>query len=306
MYPIQEKHSLSENVKLVVVEAPLIARKAQPGQFVIVRTDEKSERIPLTIADFNAKAGVITLIIQEIGKSTKQMGRLKVGQGFQNLAGPLGFPTEIDNYGTVALVAGGIGIAPLFPITRALKQAGNRVISIIGARSKQLLFWEKRMERHSDELIVCTDDGSAGRHCNVVQPLRDILSSGEKVDHVWAVGPAIMMMKTSEATLPFNVPTTVSLNTVMIDGTGMCGGCRVTVDGSHKFVCIDGPEFDGHQVNWENMLDRLAYYRQEEKEALERWSDHLCKLDDLIGKKPGNGKNSSSLERKDESMVINA
>jgi ferredoxin/flavodoxin---NADP+ reductase len=306
MYPILEKHSLSKNVKMVVVEAPLIAGKAQPGQFVIVRTDERSERIPLTIADFNARAGVITLIIQEVGKSTKQMGRLKVGEGFQNLAGPLGYPTEIENYGTVALVGGGIGVAPLFPITRALKQAGNRVISIIGARNKSLLFWEKRMWRNSDELIVCTDDGSAGRHSNVVQPLQEILSSGEKIDHVWAIGPAIMMMKASEATRPFGVPTVVSLNTVMIDGTGMCGGCRVMLSRGPQFVCIDGPEFDGHQVNWDNMLERLSFYRQEEKEALERWSDHICKLDGVTEEKAGVRENIYALEKTADPVVINA
>jgi ferredoxin/flavodoxin---NADP+ reductase len=281
MYPILEKQILSENVKMVVIDAPLIARKAQPGQFVIVRTDERSERIPLTIADFDAKKGIITLIIQEIGKSTKQMGRLKVGEGFQNLAGPLGYPTVIENYGTVALLAGGIGIAPLFPIARALKQAGNHVITIIGARNKSLLFWEKRMLESSDELIVCTDDGSAGRHSNIVQPLIEMLSSGVKVDHVWAIGPAIMMMKASEATQPFGVPTIVSLNTVMIDGTGMCGGCRVLLSSGPQFVCVDGPEFDGHDVDWTNMLERLSFYRGEEKEALERWSDHICKLDEV-------------------------
>jgi ferredoxin/flavodoxin---NADP+ reductase len=306
MYPILEKYVLSENVKMVVVEAPLIARKAQPGQFVIVRTDERSERIPLTIADFDAKAGVITLIIQEVGKSTKQMGRLNVGEGFQNLAGPLGYPTEIENYGTVVLVAGGLGIAPMYPIARALKNAGNRVITIIGARTKSLLFWENRLLRNSDELIVCTDDGSYGRHSTVVQPLQEILNSGEKIAHVWAIGPAIMMMKASEATMSYGVPTIVSLNTVMIDGTGMCGGCRVMLTSGPAFVCIDGPEFDGHDVNWDNMLERLTFYRQEEKEALERWSDHVCQLDGLDNGHNKGIEETYQMEKKVDSKVINA
>jgi ferredoxin/flavodoxin---NADP+ reductase len=306
MYPILEKHHLSENVTMVVVEAPLIARKAQPGQFVIVRTGERSERIPLTIADFNASAGVITLIIQEVGKSTKQMGRLNVGEGFQNMAGPLGYPTPIENYGTVVLVGGGIGIAPLFPIARALKKAGNRVISIVGARNNSLLFWEKRMWRNSHELIICTDDGSSGRHSNVVQPLKEILSSGEKVDHVWAIGPAVMMMKASEATRPYGVPTMVSLNTVMIDGTGMCGGCRVMLKGGPQFVCVDGPEFDGHLVDWDNMLERLSFYRQEEKEALERWSDHICKLEGVVEEELAVGETVYALEKIGKPVVMDA
>lgn len=279
MYPILQKHVLSDLVKMVIVEAPRVARKAQPGQFVIVRTDEYAERIPLTIADFNAQDGTITLIFQEVGKSTKQMGLLEVGQGFENVAGPLGHPTEVENYGTVVMVGGGVGIAPLFPITRALKQAGNKVISIVGARSKSLLFWEERMAEFSDQLIVCTDDGSAGRQSLVTEPLKEILSSGETVNRVWAIGPAIMMKFATQTTQPFNVPTIVSLNTVMIDGTGMCGGCRVVYGDGAKFVCVDGPEFDGHLVDWDNLLSRLAFYRQEEAEAMQHWKDHACRLD---------------------------
>jgi ferredoxin--NADP+ reductase len=269
-------------VKLVEVKAPLVASKARPGQFVIVRIDETGERIPLTIADFDPQAGNITLIFQEVGKSTQQMGLLEVGDGFANIAGPLGRPTEIKNYGTVVMVGGGVGIAPTFPITRALKQAGNKVISIIGARNESLLFWQERMAQYSDELIVCTDDGTAGRKALVTEPLKEILSANPDVQHVWAIGPAIMMKFVCATTRPFNVPTVVSLNTIMIDGTGMCGGCRVVLDQGAKFVCVDGPEFDGHQVDWDNLLSRLAFYKAEEKEAMEHWLNHQCRLEPAI------------------------
>lgn len=278
MYPILKKDILSESVKLVEVEAPLVARKARPGQFVIVRIDETGERIPLTIADFNAQAGTITLIFQEVGKSTVQMGLLEVGDGFANVAGPLGHPSEIDNYGTVVVVGGGVGIAPVFPITRALKQAGNRVISIIGARNRSLLFWEDRMASFSDEIIVCTDDGSVGRKALVTEPLKELLEAQTHIDRVWAIGPAVMMRFVSETTRPFGTPTIVSLNTVMIDGTGMCGGCRVVLKGGPKFVCVDGPEFDGHDVDWQNLSSRLSFYRTEEKEAMEHWTNHRCRI----------------------------
>jgi ferredoxin/flavodoxin---NADP+ reductase len=282
VYRIIHKQVLSELVKLVVVEAPVVARKAQPGQFVIVRTDENAERIPLTIADFNREAGTITLIFQEVGKSTKQMGLLEVGQGFENIAGPLGQPTEIEDYGTVVVVGGGVGIAPLFPITRALKEAGNHVIGIIGARNCPLLFWEDRMAEVCDELVICTDDGSAGRKSLVTEPLKEMLTAHPDVKRVWAIGPAIMMKFTAATTLPFNVETTVSLNTIMIDGTGMCGGCRVVTQSGARFVCVDGPEFDAHQIDWDLLLQRLSFYRAEEKEALERWEAHRCKLDAAV------------------------
>ena len=282
MYRIIHKQVLSELVKLVVVEAPVVARKAQPGQFVIVRTDENAERIPLTIADFNREAGTITLIFQEVGKSTKQMGLLEVGQGFENIAGPLGTPTEVENYGTVVVVGGGVGIAPLFPITRALKEAGNHVIGVIGARNCPLLFWEDRMAEVCDELVICTDDGSAGRKALVTEPLKEMLTAHPETKRVWAIGPAIMMKFTAATTLPFGVETTVSLNTIMIDGTGMCGGCRVVTKEGARFVCVDGPEFDAHQIDWDLLLQRLSFYRAEEKEALERWEAHRCKLDAAV------------------------
>lgn len=278
MYQILRKEILSESVKLVEVEAPLVARKARPGQFVIVRIDKRGERIPLTIADFDAQAGTITLIFQEVGKSTFQMGLLEVGDRFENIAGPLGRPSEIANYGTVVMIGGGVGIAPVFPITRALKQAGNHVISIIGARNTSLLFWQERMAEYSDELIVCTDDGSEGRKALVTEPLKEILNARGDIARTWAIGPAVMMKFVSHTTQPFNTPTIVSLNTVMIDGTGMCGGCRVVLKEGAKFVCVDGPEFDGHLVDWDNLVARLSFYRTEEKEAMEHWQDHRCRL----------------------------
>lgn len=279
MYKILHKEVLSETVKLMIVEAPRVARKAQAGQFVIVRNDEKGERIPLTIADFDAGQGTITIIFQEVGKSTAQMGQFEEGDSFANVVGPLGHATEIQNYGTVVIVGGGVGIAPIFPITRALKQAGNHVISIIGARSKSLLFWEERMREFSDELIICTDDGSYGRKALVTEPLQEILQQGREIAKVWAIGPAIMMKFVSQATQPFGVPTIVSLNTIMIDGTGMCGGCRVTFDdGGAQFVCVDGPEFDAHKVDWNLLLERMSFYRAEEKRALEHWKNQ-CRLD---------------------------
>jgi ferredoxin--NADP+ reductase len=279
MYKIVHKQVLSDVTKLMVVEAPQVARKARAGQFVIVRSGDHGERIPLTIADYDREAGTITLIFQEVGKSTMQMGTLEPGDSFTTVAGPLGHPTEIENYGTVICVGGGVGIAPVYPIARALKEAGNRVISIIGARTQNLLFWEDRMRAVSDELIVCTDDGSYGRKDLVTVPLKEILDAqGASINHVWAIGPAIMMKFVCQTTRPYNAPTTVSLNTIMVDGTGMCGGCRVLLDDGAQFVCVDGPEFDGHKVDWTSLLSRLAYYRSEERVAVERWQ-HVCNLD---------------------------
>jgi ferredoxin--NADP+ reductase len=276
VYKILEKEVLSDVNKLMVVSVPEVARKAQAGQFAIVRIDERGERIPLTIADYDKDAGTITIIFQEVGKSTMQMGTLEVGDEFATFAGPLGHPTEIENYGTVVCVGGGVGIAPIYPIARALKAAGNTVISIIGARNKGLLFWEDKMRIVSDELIVCTDDGSYKRKALVTEPLKELLES-RKIARVWAIGPAIMMKFCAATTKPFGVPTIVSLNTIMIDGTGMCGGCRVQLTEGAKFVCADGPEFDAHQVDWDLLLARQRFYLDEEKQAVEQW-EHECKL----------------------------
>lgn len=283
MYKILKKQSLSDTTKLMIIEAPTVARKAKPGQFAIVRIDEPGERIPLTIADYDRQAGTITLIFQEVGKSTMQMGMLKPGNELVTVAGPLGHPTEIEKYGTVVCVGGGVGIAPIFPIARALKEAGNSVISIIGARNKALLFWEDRMRAVSDKLTVCTDDGSYGRKALVTEPLKELLEARGKngIARIWAVGPAVMMKFVSMTTKPYGVPTIVSLNTIMIDGTGMCGGCRVVLDDGPQFVCVDGPEFDAHKVNWDILLSRLSFYQEQERAAVERWK-HQCQLDSAL------------------------
>jgi len=279
VYKILHKETLSDVNKLMVVAAPIVARKARAGQFVIVRIDEHGERIPLTIADYDREEGTITIIFQEVGKTTMHLGTLEIGDELATFVGPLGHPTEIENYGTVVCVGGGVGIAPLYPIARALKEAGNTVLSIIGARTKELLFWEEKMRAASDELLVCTDDGSYGRKALVTEPLKELLEQHDgDISRVWAIGPAIMMKFVSLTTKPYDVKTIVSLNTIMIDGTGMCGGCRVLLDEGAQFVCVDGPEFDAHRVDWENLLARQAFYREEERLATEQW-EHNCRLE---------------------------
>ena len=276
MYKILAREDLAPVTKLMVIEAPEVARKAQAGQFVIVRIHEEGERIPLTIADFDRQAGTITIIFQEVGKSTMHLGTLKVGDSLASFTGPLGRPSEIEHYGTVLCVGGGVGIAPVFPIARALREAGNYVISIIGARNKELLFWEERMRSVSDELIVCTDDGSYGRKALVTVPLKEVLEQRDDVSRIWAIGPAIMMKFCSLTAKPFDVPIIVSLNSIMVDGTGMCGACRVEVGGRTRFVCVDGPEFDGREVDWDQLLARQRIYLEEEKLAREKFEKE-CK-----------------------------
>ena len=283
MYKILKKQVLSDLVTLMEVSAPQVTRKAKAGQFVIVRAREESERIPLTIADFDRAAESVTLVIQQVGKSTMQMCQMNAGEEFATVAGPLGHPTEIEKYGTVVCVGGGVGIAPLYPIARALKEAGNHVISIIGARNQSLLFWEDKMRAVSDELIVCTDDGSYKRKALVTEPLKELLKAHKDISHVWAIGPAIMMKFVAATTKPYNVPTIVSLNTIMIDGTGMCGGCRVLTTDGAQFVCVDGPEFDAHKVDWDVMMQRMQFYRAEEQAAVEQWK-HQCNLDAAAAK----------------------
>jgi len=271
VYEILVKETLAPVTKLFVVRAAEVARKAKAGQFVIVRIDEAGERVPLTIADYDREQGTVTLVFQEVGKTTLQMGTLQPGDLFASLTGPLGLSSEIENYGTVLCVGGGVGIAPIFPIARDLKAAGNRVISIIGARNKDLLFWEEKMRTVSDELIVCTDDGSYARKSLVTIPMKELLEAGRPIDRIWAIGPAIMMKFCALTTQPFGVPTIVSLNSIMVDGTGMCGACRVEVGGQTRFVCVDGPEFDGHKVDWDQLLARQRIYPEQEKQAVERW-----------------------------------
>jgi len=271
VYEILAREDLAPVTKLMVIAAPDVARKAKAGQFVIVRVAEEGERVPLTIADYDRNEGTITIIFQEVGKTTMHMGAMEVGDGLASFTGPLGNPTEIEHHGTVICAAGGVGIAPMFPIARALREAGNYVISIIGARNKELIFWEDKMRSVSDELIVCTDDGSYGRKAFVMDPLKELLETRDGIGHIWVIGPAIMMKFTALATRPFNVPTTVSLNSIMVDGTGMCGSCRVEVGGQTRFACVHGPEFDGHEVDWDLLLARQRIYLDEEKQALERW-----------------------------------
>jgi ferredoxin--NADP+ reductase len=280
VYEILAKEDLAPVTKLYEVRAPAVARKARSGQFVIVRTTEEGERIPLTIADYDRERGSITLVVQEVGKSTMEMATLEQGDHLASFTGPLGLPSEIEKYGTVICVGGGVGIAPIYPIARDLKAAGNTVLSIIGARNKDLLFWEEKMRTVSDDLIVCTDDGSYGREALVTIPLKEILESDRPVDHIWAIGPAIMMKFCALTTEPFRVPTVVSLNSIMVDGTGMCGACRVEVGGETRFVCVDGPEFDGHEVDWDQLLARQRIYLEQEKQAVERWQ-HQCQCGDL-------------------------
>jgi ferredoxin--NADP+ reductase len=276
VYRILKKQVLGPVTKLYVVEAPEIARKAKAGQFVILRISEEGERVPLTIADYDARGGTITVVVQEIGKTTRQLGTMQEGDSLASFTGPLGHPTEIENFGTVVVVGGGLGIAPIYPICRSLRAAGCHVIGIIGARTKDLLFWEDEMRSVTDELIVGTDDGSYGRKALVTVPLKELLESGRKIDRIWGIGPAIMMKFIALTTQPFAVPTIVSLNSIMVDGTGMCGACRVSVGGKTRFACVDGPEFDGHQVDWNLLLSRQKIYLDREKQALEAYQAQLA------------------------------
>ena len=249
------------------IEAPLIARKRKAGQFVILRGSETGERIPLTIADANPEEGTICVVFQVVGRGTEELAALEEGDGILDLAGPLGKPTHIEKVGHVVCVGGGLGIGPVHPIAQALKAAGNKVTPIIGARSKDLLIMEDRMRAASHELIVCTDDGSYGIHGFVTTALQQLIEQGVKIDQVVAIGPAVMMKAVVNVTKPHGIPTVVSLNTIMVDGTGMCGCCRVTVGGETKFVCVDGPEFDGFGVDFDELMQRLATYREEEEIA---------------------------------------
>ncbi len=277
MNTILEKRHLSENVCLMEITSPLISNECKAGQFIILSLDNDfAERIPLTIADSNPEKGTITIIFQVVGKTTFELAQLSVGAKIVNLLGPLGKPTHIDKFGKVVCVGGGIGVAPSHPIAKAMKKAGNELKVIIGARSKDLIIYEDEMRKLADELIICTDDGSYGRKAIVTEPLKELCLSW-KPDMVIAIGPGIMMKFCAETTRPFAIPTLVSLNTIMVDGTGMCGGCRVTVGGKTKFVCVDGPEFDGHKVDFDNMMARLQAYKEIETESY-----HKCKLDAAI------------------------
>lgn len=275
MNRIVEKRRLAEEVYLMRVEAPLIAQERKAGQFVIVQlSTDFGERIPLTIADADPAAGTITLVFQAVGNTTHRLAALAPGERIENLLGPLGQPTHIEKVGTVVCVGGGIGVAPLHPIAQAMKAAGNRVICILGARTRSLMILEDEMRAIADETILVTDDGSHGRKALVTAPLKELCEREPRPDCVVAIGPPLMMKFCAETTRPYGVRTLVSLNTIMIDGTGMCGGCRVTVGGKTKFVCVDGPEFDGHLVDFDNMIQRLQSYKGREHRDHEQ-----CHLD---------------------------
>ncbi len=276
---IIDKKQLGNDVFWAQVEASLIAQARRPGQFIILSINsDYSERIPLTIAGADPAQGAIELIWQRVGKTTAELADLNVGDEIANISGPLGTPTHIEDFGTVVCVGGGIGAAPLLPIATALKAAGNRVISILGFRSKDRLILEDKFAAISDELTVTSDDGSYGRKALVTEPLREVCSRESKPAHAFVIGPTIMMKFCCDVTKELNVPTQVSLNTIMVDGTGMCGGCRVEVDGKPKFVCVDGPEFDGHKVNFDLMMKRTNAYRQQEQTAHEQYKKHRCKI----------------------------
>jgi len=284
MFEIVNKETVGPNVTRYEIKAPRVAKSRLCGQFVIVRGLLHSERIPLTIADVNTKTGTITLIVQTVGKSTLEMSKLKKGDPFCDVAGPLGQPSHIAKYGTVAVIGGGLGTAVVYPQAVALRQAGNKIVSIIGARTKELVILEQLLGSVSDQLIVITDDGSSGKKGLVTDALRELTenpqtkvdsTSSPRVDAVYCAGPVIMMKAVAELTRPMNIPTIVSLNPVMVDGTGMCGGCRVTIDGKRKFACVDGPEFDGHKVDFNELMDRLKTYKGHENK---KYEEHKCKI----------------------------
>jgi NAD(P)H-flavin reductase len=277
MFRIISRDTLATKIHLFKIEAPAVARKAQPGQFVVVRVDERGERIPLTIADWNEKEGSVSMVFMEVGATTFRLAQLKAEESVADFVGPLGVPSDIEKFGTVVCVAGGVGVAVITPIAKALKEKGNNIISILGARSKDLLFWEDKLRNASHQLIVTTDDGTYGRKGVVTEPLKELLEGGEKVDRVIAIGPTVMMKFCAKTTQPFGVKTIVSLNPIMVDGTGMCGCCRVSVGGATKFACVDGPDFDGHQVDWDLLAARQRIYLDEEKRSFEQWQAQMGK-----------------------------
>lgn len=269
MNKILEKTYLHDSVVKMVFEAPEIARKRKAGQFIVLMIDEEGERIPLTIVDSDIAKGTLTIIFQIVGKTTADLALLNAGDSILNVLGPLGHPTEIENFGTTVCVGGGVGVGVIYPIAAALKKAGNNVISIIGSRTKDLLILEKEMGQVSNELIVCTDDGTYGFHGFVSAVLQNLIDKGTKIDRVFAIGPVPMMRVICNVTKPYGLKTIVSLNPIMVDATGMCGACRVSVAGKTKFGCVDGPEFDGHEVDFNLLMTRLRMYCDQEKQAME-------------------------------------
>ncbi len=280
MHKIVRTDTLAPSMFLMEVEAPKIAEKRKAGQFIILRIDETGERVPFTISDSDTARGTITIIYQVVGKTTAQMASMNTGDTIMDVVGPLGQPTHIEKFGVVCCIGGGTGIAIAYPIAKSMSEAGNKVISILGARTRDLLFYEDQVRAISDEVVVCTDDGSYGQKGLVTEMLKQLIDRGEKISMVVAIGPVPMMKFVAKMTKEYNIPTIVSLNPIMIDGSGMCGCCRVTVGGATKFVCVDGPEFDAHQVDFELLTKRLATYRGKEVEAYERFkhSQEQCKI----------------------------
>ena len=274
MSKIIKKEKLAENISRIIVEAPHIAKAAKPGQFIVIIPAENAERIPLTIADADIKAGTIAIIFQIVGATTKLLDSLGVGAEIPHLLGPLGVPSHIEKFGTVVVIGGGVGIAEIYPVVKGLREAGNKVITIIGARCQDLLVYQRELSVVSSKLLVTTNDGTCGRQGFVSDELKDLIASGEKIDLVIAVGPVPMMKVCCDVTKPHNIKTMVSLNPIMLDATGMCGVCRVTVGGKTKFACVEGPEFDGHEVDFKDLVDRLKPYKDVEKQA----HDHVCNL----------------------------
>lgn len=275
MYKILKKETLNSNTKLMVIDAPHVARKAEPGQFIIFRVDERSERIPLTIADYDREQGTITIIFQEVGASTMALGQLSEGDCLHDFAGPLGRASELEGLKKVAVVGGGLGCAIAYPQAKKLHEMGAEVDLIAGFRSKDIIILEKEMEAASTHLHIVTDDGSNGRKALVTQVLQELIDAGNQYDAVIAIGPMIMMKFVCEVTRPYGIKTIVSMNATMVDGTGMCGCCRLTVGGETKFACVDGPDFDGHLVDFDGSMRRSAMYKEQEKAAVER---HKCNL----------------------------
>lgn len=276
MYKILHKETVAPQVDAIIVDAPYIAKNAKAGNFVVLRIHEKGERIPLTIADSDCANGTITLLFQKIGKTTEELGRLKAGSSIRDLAGPLGHATPIIKYGRCVLVGGGIGSATLFPILKALKEKKNHVTVILGARTTELLVWKERFSEYADEVLLTTDDGSSGRKGLVTEALKDLIESSD-IKIVLAVGPIRMMQAVSEVTKPYGIKTLVSLNPVMVEGTGMCGACRVKIAGKTKFACVEGPEFDAHEVDFQELANRLGFYRNEEAESMGLFKKKKCK-----------------------------
>jgi len=275
MFKILKKEELSPNVYAMEIDAPRVAKKAEPGQFIVLRVNEEGERIPLTIANFDRETGRILIVFQVIGASTMELAALNEGDDILDFVGPLGRPSEIGKLdGTMVVVGGGIGVAPTFPIARAMKEAGNKVIAIMGAKTKDILIMEDEMKQVTDEIVVTTDDGSRGIKGFVTNAVQALVDRGEKIAQITAIGPVIMMKSVADATRELGIKTVVSLNPIMVDGTGMCGGCRVTVGDETKFACVDGPEFDGHLVDFKGLMSRQRMYRDLEAEE----KDHVCKI----------------------------